>query len=208
MQKGFWYLATPYSKHPGGIEEAFRAASREAALYVRAGIPVVSPIAHTHPIAAHGGLDFYDHSIWMPMDEPLMAAAVGLIVVRMPTWEQSKGIQMEIAAFRTAGKPIVFTEPGYVPVGLIRDALTRRYLIAAVYQGNENDVGKSLFDGTPRRELARLEDYGPLPDAAPGHAAIDISIRARDPAAFRDGLGAVERGLRDHLNAGAGERLA
>lgn len=43
---GYWCLATPYSKVPGGIDAAFEAAAREAALYVKAGIPVVSPIAH------------------------------------------------------------------------------------------------------------------------------------------------------------------
>lgn len=84
----------------------------EAALYIKAGIPVFCPIAHSHPIAVHGAVDAFDHDIWRPADRPMMNAAVGLIVVRMESWEQSRGIAMEIEAFRAAGKPIVYTEPG------------------------------------------------------------------------------------------------
>jgi hypothetical protein len=111
----FHYLATPYSKYAGGIEAAFQAAAEQAALLVRAGVPVYSPIAHTHPVAIHGGIDPYDHTIWLEADRAFMEAACGLIVCKLPGWEASYGIQVEVDHFTHAGKPIVYMEPGEVP---------------------------------------------------------------------------------------------
>lgn len=110
---GYWYLATPYSKHPQGIEEAFRQAARVAARFAKLGMPIYCPIAHTHPIAMEGGLDPYDHSLWMPLDKPLMEGAVGLIVALLPGWASSAGIAEEIKYFAAAKKPILYhLQPG------------------------------------------------------------------------------------------------
>lgn len=112
----FWYLATPYSKYPGGIEEAFKVACRAAADLIRSGVRVYSPIAHTHPVAIHGNIDPYAHEIWLPADVPFMEAARGLIVLKAESWERSYGIGEEIKAFSAAGKPVLYMEPGTVPV--------------------------------------------------------------------------------------------
>ena len=106
MSNEFWYLATPYSKWPHGIHDAFCEAAKAAAEMLKRGHIVYSPIAHTHPIATHGGIDPLDHSIWLPFDGAMMAAAAGLYVVQMPGWDQSKGIAHEIAVFEAAGKPV------------------------------------------------------------------------------------------------------
>ena len=111
----FWYLATPYSKFKDGIESANRIACEQTALLIRAGVPTFSPIAHTHPIAIHGGIDPFAHEIWLPADAPLMHAAAGLIVCMMDGWRDSYGIGVEIDTFAKAGKPIVYMEPGVVP---------------------------------------------------------------------------------------------
>ena len=111
----FWYLATPYSKYPKGIEEAFMVACRAAADLIRAGVRVYSPIAHTHPVAIHGGIDPYAHEIWIPADMPFMRAAHGLIVLRAEGWEVSHGIAIEIAGFQKLNRPIVYMDEGAVP---------------------------------------------------------------------------------------------
>lgn len=111
----FWYLATPYSKYPDGPEEAFKEASRQAALLVEARVPVFCPIAHTHPVATYGELSPLDHDIWLPADQPFMDAAIGLIVCKMRGWNESYGITHEIKAFEDMEKPIVLMEPGTVP---------------------------------------------------------------------------------------------
>lgn len=115
----YWYCATPYSKFSGGIEEAFKMACRQTALLIRAKVPVYSPIASTHPVAIHGGMDPLDHSIWLPADKPFMDAAKGLIVVMAEGWRESYGIGEEIKEFRAAGKPIIYMEEDVVPAILV-----------------------------------------------------------------------------------------
>lgn len=105
------YLASPYSKYPGGIREAFEEACRITARLLLCGTKVYSPIAYTHPIATIGGIDPYDHTIWMPFDEAMMRVCDVLIVVHMESWEISKGIAMEVAYFEKAGRPIFDLDP-------------------------------------------------------------------------------------------------
>lgn len=114
IQQGYWYIATPYSKFPGGLDAAFEEACRFMANLIRHKVPCYSPIAHTHPIAKHGGLDPYDHGIWLPADKPMMDAAHGLIVCTMPTWEISYGISEEIKTFLAADKLVHYLDPGSV----------------------------------------------------------------------------------------------
>lgn len=111
----FWYLATPYSKYPQGIEQAYRDACREAAILVKAKIPFYSPIAHTHPIAIQGDIDPFDHNIWLPACRPILDAAKGIIVCQLEGWSESYGVAVEILAFRKAHKSVVFMTPGVVP---------------------------------------------------------------------------------------------
>lgn len=106
----FWYLGTPYSKYPQGIEAAFWFAVRMRGRLVQAGVPVFSPIIHSHPVAVQCGLDPFDRAIWLPSEEPIMRAAGGLLVVRAEGWEQSKGLRYEQNYFITCKKPIVFMD--------------------------------------------------------------------------------------------------
>lgn len=105
------YLATPYSKYPGGIWPAFIDACRIAARLMQAGIKVYSPIAHTHPLAIFGEIDPLDHAIWLPFDEAMMNVADVLIIAHMRGWDESKGIAHEIEFFAEAGKPIFDLDP-------------------------------------------------------------------------------------------------
>lgn len=111
---GFWYLATPYSLYPTGIQAAFTDACHAAASLIRAGVPVFCPIAHTHPIAMVGEIDPLDHEIWLPADRPMMDAAKGLIVCKLYGWEESRGVAFEIETFKAAGKPILYLAPGEI----------------------------------------------------------------------------------------------
>lgn len=117
LRRGYWYMASPYSRFPGGIAEAAKAASCCAAYLLRAGIVAYSPVAHTHSLAVCGGLDPYDHSFWLPADWPLMDGAAGIIVAKLAGWRESVGVAHEVAVFRTAGKPMFMWTP---PAGTIR----------------------------------------------------------------------------------------
>lgn len=107
----YWYLGSPYSKYPLGLEAAFNDICFIAGKFAQEGIPVYSPIAHTHPIAHRAGINPFDHSIWLPFDHPMMVAAGGLIVVKMVTWDQSYGLQKEIEYFQSEAKPVRYLDP-------------------------------------------------------------------------------------------------
>lgn len=106
------YVGTPYSKYVGGIDAAFTDACRLTARLMQHGLKVYSPIAHTHPLAIHGGLDPLDLSIWLPFDGAMIDKADAMIVAMMEGWETSTGIRHEIHAFLESSKPIFFLNPG------------------------------------------------------------------------------------------------
>lgn len=108
---GFFYLATPYTKYAGGREAAFRDACRLAARCMLRGVLVFSPIAHSHPISQHEGIDETDLNFWLEQDQPLINAAVGCLVCMLDGWRESSGVAYEIEEFRKAKKPYFFLDP-------------------------------------------------------------------------------------------------
>ena len=111
----FWFLATPYSKYPHGLEAAFLLAVRQRGLLVKAGVPVFSPIIHSHPVAIECGIDPHDHAVWLPAEAPMRLAAGGIILLMAESWSQSVGMKIEREEFVAAGKPVVFMEPDVLP---------------------------------------------------------------------------------------------
>ncbi len=109
------YLASPYSRYADGHEAAYLGACRAAADLIRAGYRVYSPIAASHPIATHGGLDNMDAALWLDQCEPFMEAASGIVVLMLEGWQESHGVTHEINRFANMGKPIVLMVPGEVP---------------------------------------------------------------------------------------------
>lgn len=113
----FYYLATPYNGHTGGVSAAYMDAVEQAGVLLRAGIYVYAPIAHTHPIAVKhglpGGFDF-----WEGYDRVMLEASAGLIVCKLPGWDVSKGVTAEREIAQELGRPVFWMEPGVVPGGL------------------------------------------------------------------------------------------
>lgn len=99
------YLASPYS-HPDPAVQAERceAVCRVAAHLIRLGHVVFSPIAHSHGIAKHGLPT--DWLFWEKQDHALLAVCDELWVVTLDGWQESRGVQAEIAMARALGKPI------------------------------------------------------------------------------------------------------
>lgn len=109
---GFVYLASPYSSHPEGLEAAFQLACQEAAMFVRAKVPVFSPVVHSHSVAVAGDIDPASHAIWLPMDVPMLRPATIMVVVDGPGRRESKGIAGELTAALALRMPVWFKEPG------------------------------------------------------------------------------------------------
>ena len=117
----YWYLASPYSKYPHGLDRACDDICEQAALLVSVGVRhVYSPIAHCHRIEKLGGLDPLDYSIWLPMQQPMIDAAKGMILCKLDGWDRSYGIGVELGLFRAESKPVFYMLPGSVPHGLLR----------------------------------------------------------------------------------------
>ncbi len=114
------YVATPYSKYPGGLTVAFEEAARITAYLLQHGVKAFSPIAHTHPIAIYGDINPLDHSFWLPVDLPIINKSDALLIVQMTGWKESKGIAWEVRRFKKAKKPIYYFDPYTIP-GLLKN---------------------------------------------------------------------------------------
>lgn len=104
-----YYLATPFSKFKDGPEEAYRRACINAAACLREGILVFSPISHgygIHHFAGFGG----DYKTWKLFCEKTLELCRGIIVVKMPGWEESEGIKEEIKFCEIVGRPIIYRD--------------------------------------------------------------------------------------------------
>lgn len=108
---GFWYLSSPYSLWPGGIDDASWTIARLAGRLLARGVTVFSPIVHSHNIARAANIDPWSHEFWMPHDKPIAHCAGGMIVAGIPGWRESKGVGIELDWFKAAGKPRYLLDP-------------------------------------------------------------------------------------------------
>lgn len=105
--KGYWYLATPYSKWAHGLEDACSVAQMLTARLMETRVPVFSPIAHTHGIATYvTEVDKRDHDFWLTADKPMVDAAHGLLIADLNGWKTSRGVLLEIKWGKEQSKPI------------------------------------------------------------------------------------------------------
>ena len=104
------YLATPYS-HPDAAvrEQRFREVNRVAGDMMRRGEHVFSPISHAHPIALTGDLPM-GWDFWQAYDRAILRACGKLAVLMQNGWQDSVGVQAEIAIAREMGLPVEFIE--------------------------------------------------------------------------------------------------
>lgn len=109
---GIWYLASPYTNYAGGLDAACALVAGIAALAIKHGLLVFSPITHSHSISMAGVLDPKDAALWEAVDRPFLEASAGCIVVMLDGWQNSTGVSNEIRHFVEANKPIVYLEVG------------------------------------------------------------------------------------------------
>lgn len=106
-----YYLATPYSNYPGGIEAAYREACNIAERLRWRGDHVFCPVEVFHPLAAQTGVDKFDHEFWMECCDPWIKRCDVLIIAKIDGWEQSAGITHEREMFSNLGKPVRYFDP-------------------------------------------------------------------------------------------------
>jgi Domain of unknown function (DUF1937) len=102
------YLITPYSDpDPKIVEFRYGIACRIAGRLMAEGEIVFSMIAHTHPIASVCSLP-KDWAYWERFCTEFITTAEKVVVVMLPGWESSVGVQAEIKIAEKLGKPITY----------------------------------------------------------------------------------------------------
>lgn len=105
------YLASPYSHPDPAIRQARHdAVARFAGAMIKRGMVVYSPIAHTHAIAQVCDLPG-TWEFWKRQDEAMLDLASGLVVLCLDGWQESVGVQAEIAYANCRGIEVHLCEP-------------------------------------------------------------------------------------------------
>lgn len=90
-----WYLASPYTDYPGGIDKAAADVTKVAGALMSRGLIVFAPIVHGHAVDSTCKLG-KGHSFWMRQCKQPFLRSHGLIVAQLPGWKESRGIDMEV----------------------------------------------------------------------------------------------------------------
>lgn len=112
MRSELIYLACPYSHKERYIRVArWIAANQIAAKLMIAKQYVFSPISHTHPIeeASEGKLPM-GWEFWEGFDRQYLSFCKKIVVLRIPGWEESKGVQAEIKIGIEMGIPVEYMD--------------------------------------------------------------------------------------------------
>jgi len=105
------YLASPYSKYPGGREEAFKLVCKKAAELMVQGEHIFCPIAHSHPIEVEGMEGHYqDGDFWLNQDFAVLQSCNKVYVYRMDGWQASEGIIRELEFAAQHGIPVEYID--------------------------------------------------------------------------------------------------
>lgn len=108
---GIVYLAVPYS-HPDSdvMQLRFEAANRAAGKLMMQGEIVFSPITHGHPISLAAKLPA-DWNYWRKHCLTFMAISKKMVVLMLPGWAESIGVNAEIKLAYELGLLVEFIEP-------------------------------------------------------------------------------------------------
>lgn len=105
------YLACPYTHPDPAVREArFHAANLATSQLSMAGEKVFSPISQSHPVALAGGLPT-DWEYWADFDTAILEICCRIVVLALPGWQESKGVQAEIAIAERLGIPMELLRP-------------------------------------------------------------------------------------------------
>ena len=111
------YLASPYSHPDDHIRSRRFICAREYVWHhIQLGVDLISPIVYCHQFARDFGAAT-NAAAWLSFNEDLYQACTEVWVLRLLGWQESNGVQAEIAwAFRDM-KPLQFKDP--LPYALV-----------------------------------------------------------------------------------------
>jgi len=104
------YLACPYSHpYPDVREARFNAVNKVAARMMRAGVNVISPISHNHPIVTTGDMPG-SWEFWEAYCRAILSCCHRIVVLRLDGWQESVGVAAEIKIMEERGFLIEYTD--------------------------------------------------------------------------------------------------
>lgn len=104
------YVASPYTHpDPAEIERRYLQVTKITADLVVGGMTAISPITYGHTLAAMNQMPG-DWDFWMEFCINLLSKCDKLLVVKMQGWEESRGVQAEIAYAKEHGIEVEFME--------------------------------------------------------------------------------------------------
>ena len=110
MTRKLTYLATPYT-HPDIVirSRRYHIVTRVAAELMNQGELIYSPISHTHEMATLWSLPT-EWSFWESHCRAFLNASHKLIVLQQEGWQESVGVQAEIATACELELPVEYME--------------------------------------------------------------------------------------------------
>ncbi len=107
----FYYIASPYTnKDPDVVKKRFYDVMEFTANLMKRNIAVYSPIVHCHELAStHNMPTTFEY--WQKMNHAMLDASKGMVVLTLPGWENSKGVEDEIQYAKSKKLPIYFAWP-------------------------------------------------------------------------------------------------
>ena len=101
------YLVSPYThKNPAVMQLRHDMVCQAAAYLIMRGHTVFCPVAHLHNISS-----FYPnahHSVWMKQVLVFLSFCKKLIILKLPLWESSDGIHIELTRACELNIPIEY----------------------------------------------------------------------------------------------------
>lgn len=117
LQKPVVYLAGPYTHVDYHIRlKRYRMLTQAAAVLMRNGCIVYSPITYTHILDSQYtqmGLSM-SHEEWLEFDRPFMEMCESLYILKLDGWTESTGIAREIEYFTSKQRQIIYLPPEFI----------------------------------------------------------------------------------------------
>ena len=104
------YLACPYSDDKFLVEGfRFEQVSKKAALLIKEGFLVFSPITNSHVLARYVKLPT-NWEYWAEFDKSMIDWADQVWVLKLTGWEESKGVREEVKYAEETGKLVKYID--------------------------------------------------------------------------------------------------
>lgn len=105
------YLASPYSHQDYHTRVARYAAAQEYAVAaMKEGWVIFSPIVYGHTFSAMQGLPF-NYEYWQKFNDHMLLGSKGVIVLRIPGWKESRGVDYEVGLAVKNNIPVTYADP-------------------------------------------------------------------------------------------------